>query len=196
MAKTNMLITIGREFGSGGHEIGKLVAQKLNINFYDRNLIELAAEHSGLDADVVKSSEEKAPSLLSSSYDLTLEDRLYTAQTTVMEQIAEKESCVIVGRCSNVILSRDHLTLDVFIYAPMQTRIKRIMERNSIDSPDAARKEIQRVDKIRRGYYQYYADSRWGDPRDYDLMINTHTIGIDASVDLIISAAKAIFPEE
>lgn len=189
----NMIITIGREFGSGGHEIGKRLAEKLGINFYDKNLIELAAEHSGLDLSVLNNSDEKAPGLFLSPYAPTVPDQLYLAQSEVIQKLAEKESFVIVGRCSNAVLSEDVDAFNIFIYAPMKERIKRIMDRYLIDSPEKARKEIIHMDKVRRSYYQYYSEYRWGDREGYDLLIDSSKLDFDIIVDLLADLAQKKF---
>lgn len=193
MSEKKMIITIGREFGSGGHEIGEKLAAKLGINFYDKNLIELAAEHSGLDLSVLGASDEKAPSPFVSPYAPTVSDRLYCAQTEVIQKLAKTESFVIVGRCSNAILKEACTPLNIFIYAPLEDRIKRIMDRYLIDTPDKARKEILRTDKIRRGYYQYYSEFKWGDREGYDFMIDSSLFGINGTVDILADLALRKF---
>lgn len=193
MSEKKMIITIGREFGSGGHEIGKKLAAKLGINFYDKNLIELAAEHSGLDLSILGSSDEKTPSPFVSPYAPTVSDQLYCAQTEVIQKLAQTESFVIVGRCSNAILDEVCTPLNIFIYAPLEDRIKRIMDRYLIDTPDKARKEILRTDKIRRGYYQYYSEFKWGDREGYDFMIDSSLFGIDGTVDILADLALRKF---
>ena len=193
MSKKNMIITIGREFGSGGHEIGEKLAARLGINFYDKNLIELAAQHSGLDPSVLNASDEKAPAFFASPYTPTVSDQLYRAQSEVIRKLSQEESFVIVGRCSNVVLEENLDLLNVFIYAPLEERIKRIMDRYLIDSTDKARREILRTDKIRRGYYQYYSEFRWGDREGYDLMIDSSVFGINGTVDLIANAVQRKF---
>ena len=180
MSDKKIIITLGRECGSGGHEIGEKLAKKLGIAFYDKNLIELAAKHSGLDLDVLGSTDEKAPSPFISPYAPTIADQLYRAQSDVIRELAEKESFVIVGRCSNSVLEDSN-------------RIKRVMDRHLIDSQDKAKKEILRTDKIRRTYYQYYSEYRWGERESYDLMVDSSVFGIDDTVDVIIDAIHRKF---
>lgn len=192
MSEKRMIITIGREYGSGGHEIGEKLAKRLGIGFYDKNLIELAAKHSGLDETVLHSNDEKAPSLFASPYMPTISDQLYLAQSEIIQKLAKEESFVIVGRCSNAILDRKD-TLNIFIYAPLKNRIDRIMDRYLIDSPDKARKEILRTDKIRRSYYQYYSDYQWGSREGFDLLIDSSMFGVDGTVDIIESIARKRF---
>lgn len=193
MSEKKMIITIGREFGSGGHEIGEKLAKALDINFYDKNLIELAAEHSGMDLSVLHSTDEKAPGLFISPYTLTISDQLYRAQSEVIRSLAQKESFVIVGRCSNSVLKDFAETLDVFIYAPLENRIKRIMDRYLIDSPEKARKEILHADKARRSYYQYYSEYKWGGYEGYDLLMDSSIFGIDPMVEILADIARKRF---
>jgi cytidylate kinase len=193
MSEKRIIITIGREYGSGGHEIGEKLAKKLGIKFYDKNIIELAAQQSGLDVDVLSDSDEKAPGLLNSPYTPSIADQLFNAQCEVIRNLAQKESFVIVGRLSNSVLEDYADSLNVFIYAPLENRIKRIMDRFLIAYPDKARKEILRVDKIRRGYYQYYSDYKWGATEGYDLMIDSNLLGIDATVDFLAEIAQKKF---
>lgn len=193
MSDKKIIITLGRECGSGGHEIGEKLAKKLGIAFYDKNLIELAAKHSGLNLDVLGSTDEKAPSPFISPYAPTIADQLYRAQSDVIRELAEKESFVIVGRCSNSVLEDKDNVLNVFVYAPLSNRIKRVMDRHLIDSQDKAKKEILRTDKIRRTYYQYYSEYRWGQRESYDLMVDSSVFGIDDTVDVIIDAIHRKF---
>ena len=191
----NMIITIGREFGSGGHEIGEKLAQKLGIEFYDKNLIELAANRSGLDSKVVSSSDEKAPGFFVSPYSPTISDKLFFAQSELIRHLADTQSFVIVGRCANALLRGYADTLDVFIFAPLEDRIKRVSERYILDTPEKARKEINRIDKIRRGYYQYYTEYHWGGRDGHDLIIDSTMLGIDGTVDLLEEIARKRFAE-
>ena len=157
MSDKKVIITLGRECGSGGHEIGEKLSKKLGIAFYDKNLIELAAKHSGLDLNVLGATDEKAPSPFISPYAPTIADQLYRAQSDV------------------------------------RNRVHRVMERHLIDSEDKARKEVLRTDKIRRTYYQYYSEYRWGEHESYDLMIDSSVFGIDGSVDVIVDAINRKF---
>ena len=193
MSDKKVIITLGRECGSGGHEIGEKLSKKLGIAFYDKNLIELAAKHSGLDLNVLGATDEKAPSPFISPYAPTIADQLYRAQSDVIRDLSEKESFVIVGRCSNSVLEDREDVLNVFVYAPLRNRVHRVMERHLIDSEDKARKEVLRTDKFRRTYYQYYSEFRWGEHESYDLMIDSSVFGIDGSVDVIVDAINRKF---
>lgn len=193
MSDKKIIITIGREFGSGGHEIGEKLASRLGIDFYDKNLIEIAADRSGLDASVVGSSDEKAPGIFVSPYAPTVSDKLFFAQSELIRHLADTQSFVIVGRCANALLRGYADTLDVFVFAPLETRIKRIMDRYYIETPEKARREINRVDKVRKGYYQYYTEYRWGGHDGHDMIIDSSLLGIDGTVDLLEQVAKKHF---
>ena len=188
-----MIITIGREYGSGGHAIGQKLAEKLGINFYDKNLIALTAQKSGLCEDVLKESDERAPGLIMTPYTGSVADQLYNAQISVIKSLADSEDCVIVGRCANYILAEYAKTLDVFIYAPSEDRVKRIAKDYLLVSEDAARKEMKKIDKARRSYYQFYSDYQWGQREGIDLMINSSLYGIDGTADVLADLAKKYF---
>ena len=188
-----VIITIGREYGSGGHEIGQKLADRLGINFYDRSLIELTAARSGLNPNVVSSSDEKAPSLFSSPYSPTISDQLFYAQCDLLQTLADNESFVVVGRCGNAVLRERAKTLDVFIFAPLDVRIKRVMDLYMVPTAEKAKKEIQKIDKARRTYYQYYTEYNWGQRDGHDLIINSSLCGIDGTVDVLERTAKAFF---
>lgn len=193
MSEKKIIITIGREFGSGGHEIGEKLADRLGIGFYDKNLIELAADRSGLDAATVSGSDEKAPGFFVSPYAPTVSDKLFFAQSELIRHLADTQSFVIVGRCGNALLRGYVDTFDVFVFAPLEARINRIMERYYIESSEKARREINRVDKVRRGYYQYYTEYKWGNHDAHDVIIDSSMFGIDGTVDVLEVMAKKRF---
>lgn len=202
MSERNIIITIGREYGSGGHEIGEKLAEKLGINFYDNKLVELAAARSGLDVNTIAHTDEKAPGLFVSGYTPTLSDQLFYAQSDfIRSRVNNNESFVIVGRCSNSVLYGYADSLDVFIYAPLQKRIQRVVDSaeyhvglgNKEMTLDMARKEIKKHDKDRLTYYQYYSEFRWGRKEGYDLLIDSSLLGIDGTVDIIAEIARKQF---
>ena len=178
----NYVITIGREYGSGGFEIGKKLAEKLGIGFYDKNLIDAAAEKSGIHVDMLHKADERPANPLTNpflhpGYEAgTLNDRLFWAQS---------ESCVIIGRCADFVL-RDHENiLRIFIQAPLADRVARISDKYLIEIPSEAKKEVLRTDKLRRSYYQFYTDDKWGSREHKDLVINSSVLGIDGTVEFI-----------
>lgn len=193
------VITIGRQFGSGGHIVGEKLAEKLGCAYYDRKLIELAAEKSGMSHSVLCEADEKAANpwlyaAMSQSgqanfgVNLCTNDALFNIQSEIIKNIADTENAVIVGRCSDYILrNRDVDLTNVFIYAPMEARIKRTMERDGLTEAEAAAK-IKRHDKQRRLYYDFYTDRKWSSHVNYDITVNSETFGIDGTVELIYGA--------
>ncbi|MBQ8135570.1 MAG: cytidylate kinase-like family protein [Clostridia bacterium] len=196
-----MVITIARQFGSGGRKIGKKLADKLGISFYDKKLITLAAKESGMDPEIIKTIDEKATNSLLYSLSigaaatldtvfriepqLPMNDKLFLTQHDIIKKISA-DPCVIVGRCSDYILRDRPDCIKLFIYADMEDRIRYATKVYNVPK-EKARSVINKTDKTRANYYNYYADSTWGDPNNYDLCINSGKLGTDGSVELIIS---------
>ena len=202
----NLVITIGRQFGSGGRAIGKLVAEKLGISFYDKELIDIAAKESGINQEILSSYDEKPTnsflyslSLGAYSFEnsvhgiphIPVVDRVFAIQSQIIKDLAEKESCVIVGRCADYILRDHERCLNVFVHAPLEMRIKRAKEVYNINESNM-KSYIQKKDKARAGYHGMYAETEWGDARSYDLSINS-AIGNESVQRIIIAAAKEKF---
>lgn len=203
------VITIGRQFGSGGHDIGKLVAEKLGYSFYDKELVEIAAKKSNISNETVNRIDEKATSsllysLVSGSYsirgmngplyyEMPLNDKLFIAQSDVIKDVASKDNCVIVGRCADYVLSEveDVRLLNVFIYAPQEERIKRISEIYNLSEKQAKEKTVK-SDKQRKTYYSYYSNRDWGKMTNYDLCINSQKAGIEKTADMIADFVRSI----
>ncbi len=196
---TNFVINIGRQLGSGGREIGTILAKSLDISFYDKELISLASKESGLSQEVFEAADEKTSfslrggllglraSVVSDGYidNYLCNETLFKIQSDVIRELAEKQSCVFVGRCADYIL-RDHpKTLNVFICANIEDRIKRVAENHDL-SDKKALELIERTDKKRASYYNYYSDKQWGAASSYHLCINSSVLGIDATVDFIL----------
>lgn len=190
------IITISREFGSGGRTIGKALADKLGIPCYDSEIIEKVADKSGFDTDYVAKKGESARNtplsgLFKSNYyyKSSDEDIIRDIQTKIITEIAEKESCVIVGRCSDYILRNRDDVLKVFICSDKKSRAERIVnvygERS--DSPE---KRLKDKDKRRALYYQLYTDLKWGDARNYDISLNSGLLGINGCVDILYDICK------
>ncbi|MBR1707561.1 MAG: cytidylate kinase-like family protein [Clostridia bacterium] len=197
-----LIITIGREFGSGGHEIGAKVAEKLGIAFYDKKIISLAAEKSGLSDEFIEKNEQRSKSsfiqnlaassvysggFFSSQY-MPLSESIFISQAQVIRDIAAKESAVIVGRCSDYILAGRQNTINVFIHAPVEVRVARIMRIQNMTEADAM-KLVATSDKERGNHYFRYTDRKWGKAQNYDLSINSSLLGIDRTVELLIKLA-------
>lgn len=193
-----MVVTIARQFGSGGREIGKALAKKLGIKFYDKQLISLAAKESGIDPDIAKKLDERASNSLLYSLSigaaatldgfviepqLPLNDRLFLVQHDIIKKLAA-EPCVIVGRCGDYVLKDRTDCVKLFIYAQMEKRIKYAVDVHKVPK-DKAPSIITRTDKTRANYYNYYSTKKWGDPENYNLCINSGELGITRSVELI-----------
>lgn len=195
----NKIITITRQFGSGGREIGKALAEALNISFYDKELISLAAKESGICPEVFEQVDEKATNSLlyslstgfynygnsfSSMIDLPVNDRLYILQHQIIKDLAEKENFVVVGRCADYILRENPNLVKVFIYADIDSRIKRAVDRHEID-PARAKQAVIKADKNRANYYSFYSGKKWGLADNYDLCINSTNITTEQAVKII-----------
>ena len=194
------IITISREFGSGGHTIGKLVAEKLGYHFYGRELVEKVSKLSGFSPEFIEESGEYASarsSLLFSlatagqyeSGGMSMHDQLYSIQAKVIEDIAAEGNCVIVGRCSDFILREYRDCLHVFVYADMESRAKRIVERYG-ETDKSPKKRLEEKDQKRKVYYKNYTGRSWGEPHNYDLCLDSSKLGIEACADLIVAACK------
>ncbi len=190
---SHRIITISREFGSGGRTIGKETAEKLGIPCYDQELIEKIAEDSGLNKDFIREKGEYAPrgSLFASSffYDrsytgFNVQDLLWQSQRKVILDLAEKGGCVIVGRCADYILQGKHDLLKVFVYASMEKREERILKVYG-ENEEAPRKRLEDKDKRRRAYYRLYTDMEWGQVQNYDIALNSGELGIEKCVDIL-----------
>jgi cytidylate kinase len=204
--ENHYVITISREYGSGGREIGKLLAAELQIPFYDLDIIRSVAQKSGYSEDYVTRNEQKIanPALRNLYYwytaaaseeDLPKIEQLYDAQKKVIREIAAKESCVIVGRLANFILKDCHYAFHVFISADMDAKIERVTIRDHIDK-DVAKKQITKVEKERANHCYYFTHHHWGSARYYDLMIKSNILGIPNAAKLIGDLAKTSLPKK
>ena len=206
------IITISREYGSGGSAIGKIVAEKLGWKYYDKQLIDLAADESGLSPKFIEKSEQSLSSgwlynmMLGSNYSsnyatattpntLPLVDQIYNAQRTIILKVAKESPCVIVGRCADYILHTseefsDSDILKLFVYANPEDRIKRAIEAYKIPEKDA-KKTITQVNKRRANHHNTFTEWTWGAYEHYDMLINSSYAGIEGTAGLIVDAAKA-----
>lgn len=192
-----MIITIGRQHGSSGREIARLLAEKLNYKCYDKEIVDEAANHSDFSRDLIDAFDEKRMSafiLHAGGYGLNENFRLnmqvVSAQFDAMRNIAEKGNCIFVGRCADYIL-RDHDDLvSVFILGDMDERLKCLERRQGLDETEA-RKKIKEVDKDRSSFYRYYSDQTWGDAQNYDMCINSSKLGVEGTVQVILDYIKA-----
>lgn len=197
-----LIVTIGREFGSGGRQIGEQLAEELGINYYDKVILALASEKSGLSQEYIDRMEEQASSsfLFNLSmnaintpdffyqYDIPASDRAFFAQTAAIKELASKESCVIVGRCADYILRENNNCLKVFIRASKEERLKRLVDEYGIVEKEA-KERLEKMDKGRANYYKHYTGERWGQADLYDLIINSDVSGIGGAVKIIKTMA-------
>ena len=190
----NLIIPISRQYGSGGRIIGKKLAEQLEIPFYDNELINLAAEKTGLSKECFKDAESVSTSnlLLSLStltptvdtYGLPLNEKIFLVQSQVIKEVADQGSCVIVGRSADYVLSENPNCINVFIYADLEDRVKRAVELYGLDAKNA-KNAVIKTDKKRAGYYNYFTGKKWGRLENYDLAINTSKITLDDVVEIL-----------
>ena len=197
---SNFVITIGREYGSGGREIGRELAHRLGVKCYDKELLSMAAEESGLSEEFLREQDEKTSNsfrytLVMESYsmgystssflDMPLNHKVFMAQYEAIKKIADNESCVIVGRCADYALQDMPNRCSVFIKASMDARVNRI--RRLYDYSESKAKDvIIKTDKKRANYYNFYSNKKWADSRSYDLCVDSSELGIDNTVELIL----------
>ncbi|MBQ8558910.1 MAG: cytidylate kinase-like family protein [Tyzzerella sp.] len=199
MSENNMIITIGRQYGSGGYEIGKKLAGDLGVEFYDKEMLKRAAKESGLCEELFETHDEKPTnsflySLVMDTYslgyssgtyvDMPINHKVFLAQFDTIKKIADEGPCVMVGRCADYALEDYSNVINVFIYADLDKRIRRIARK--LDVTDAKAKDIiTKTDKKRASYYNYYTNKEWGDAKGYDLCLNSAKLGIDGTVKAI-----------
>ena len=190
----HIVITIGREYGSGGRLIAKQLAEELGIHFYDKQLISDVAKKTGFSEQFIRNSEHQRPTnsfiydLYTSMKSPSVLDQVFIAQAKVIKEAAQRESCVIVGRCADYILRDMPNCLKVFINAPLDQRVRRAREEYGVQEANLE-SFVLRQDKARASYYNYCATGHWGQSREYDLCINSR-IGIDNAVAVIRAAAE------
>lgn len=192
------IITISRQFGSGGRDVGKKLADALGIKYYDRELIEMAAKESGFDKEMFEDTTANTSRLfrfintfgyslgapLSVMNDITMSDQIFLIQSRVVEQAADSGPCVIVGRCADYVLDNRDDVLKVFIAGDMNDRKKRAIQYYEVDERDVEA-SIRKIDRNRKGYYDYYTDKKWGAAESYDVCLNTSVFGIDGCVAIL-----------
>ncbi|MBQ8207380.1 MAG: cytidylate kinase-like family protein [Clostridia bacterium] len=201
----NFAITIARQYGSGGREIGEKVAELLGFKYVDRELITLAAQKSGFHADVINSIDEKATNSLlytlamgSNSFgaphatyniDVPINDKLFIIQSDLIKSLASEQPCVFVGRCADYVLADHEKRISIFLYGDMECRIKRVCETHDVNE-DEAKKLIAKTDKRRMNYYNFYTGKKWGKFDNYHLSINTSMLGIEGTAKVIAEFVK------
>ena len=200
MAKTNRIITIGRQFGSGGREIGYMVADKLGIKLYDKEMLQRAAQDSGICEELFESHDEKPSnsflySLVMDTYsmgysgstynDMPINHKIFLAQFDAIKKIANEGPCILVGRCADYALEGYTNLLSVFIHADLDARIKRIAKKYDLTNAKA-KDLIIKTNKKRASYYNYYTDKRWGDADSYDVCLDSSVLGLEGTAEAII----------
>lgn len=204
MMDNKMIITIGRQYGSAGLEIGKKLAEELGVNLYDKEMLKRAAKESGLCEELFETHDEKPTNSFlyslvmdtyslgysSSSYaDMPINHKVFLAQFDAIKKIADEGPCVMVGRCADYALEDRKNVINVFIYADMDQRIRRIAQK--YDLTDAKAKDIiVKTDKKRASYYNYYTNKEWGDAKGYDLCLNSGKLGVYGTVKVILEYLK------
>lgn len=195
----HLVFAISREYGSGGREIGERLASELGIAYYDKLLLQRIAEESGLSSDVVGDFDEKplrpllfSPNSFFCGTDLEhpVASRVYRAEVDILKAIADEGPCVIVGRCADYVLNGHPGLVSLFVSAPMEARVARVMRRNNL-TEDEARSRIARVDKSRASYYRYFTDENWGQARNYDLCLNSDGLDAAGAAQVIRSFVEA-----
>lgn len=207
MEDKKILITIGRQFGSNGRIIGNAIGEKLGIKCYDKDLIKRTAKETGLWENLLDEMDEKhtnsflysvvmdpyafAYSFDNQGYGMSLNQKAFMATYNTIEKIAKEGSAVFIGRCADYVLRNVEDVLSVFLYAPMDMRVRTVMQRYDI-SEKRARDQIQKEDKARASYYNYYTSAKWGKMESYDLCIDTSILGPDKTAEQIIDFAKSM----
>ena len=197
------VITISRGFGSGGRTIGKLLAKRLDIDWFDNDLLKLASEESGINIALFGKADEKVKANLFKKYnrsygekiispdstDFISTDNLFNYQAKIIRDLAEKQNCIIIGRCGDYVLRDNPKAIRIFVCADEQACIDKVVELYGIDADDA-KKKIEKIDKSRAAYCKYYTGNEWNDPANYELCINTTKVGFEGAVDIIIDYMK------
>lgn len=200
-----IIITIARQYGSGGREIGEKVAKILGIPLYDRELIADAAAKGNLNEEIIKKADESAANSLLYTlamgsnvlgttmhfgYKMPLNDKLFILQSEVIKEYADAGSCVVIGRCADYVLRDEPNILRLFIYGDIEHRQARVLERHSELKSSQVIEVINKTDKRRSSYYNFYTGNKWGKYDNYDMAINSSTLGIDGTAELIAEFAK------
>ena len=197
----NTVITIGRQFGSAGREIGEQVAKEFGIKYYDKELLSRAAKESGFCEEILENHDERPTSsflynLVMDTYsfgynashyvDMPISHKVFLAQFDAIKKVASEGPCVIVGRCADYALAENPNLVSVFVHAPLESRIRRIAAKYDL-TDSKAKDSILKTDKKRASYYNYYSNKKWGDAASYQLCIDSSVCGIDGSVEAILN---------
>ncbi|HRU63691.1 MAG TPA: cytidylate kinase-like family protein [Paludibacteraceae bacterium] len=201
----NFVITIGRQIGSGGHQIGNEIAKYFNIDFYDKELIQAVSKETGLAKEIFDEMDEKKTHSIFSNFlglqnsvmmdqfylcdNYLSNETLFKIQSEVIRKLADQKSCVFVGRCADYVLKDHPRIVTIFITADFEDRIKRIMERENL-STEKAKEYLKKMEKKRADYYNYFSNKQWGAAASYQLCINSSALGVEKTVDYLIEFIK------
>lgn len=208
-APGNVVITIGRQFGSGGRELGKRLAEAFGFKYYDKELLSEAARRAGISTEFFEKNDERFPSFLNGLFSFAFgmsptnyyagstsisDDSLYRAQSDFIHSLATEGPCVIVGRSADYVL-RDHpYAVNLFVHASMDDRVARIRRREPELTPEKARSKAEKINRLRANYYNFYTDKTWGAAESYDLTFNTSLMAMDDIVELVRCYLSLRFP--
>lgn len=206
----HVTITVGRQFGSGGREIGRRIAEAFGFRYYDKELLHEAARRAGVSTEFFEKNDERFPSFLNGIFSFAFgmsptniyagstsisDDSLYRAQSDFIRSLADTDSCVIVGRSSDYVL-RDHpRTVNLFVHAPMERCVDRIVARDPSLTREKARARAEKINRLRANYYNFYTDKTWGAASSYDLTLDTSLLTVDQIVDLVRRYVVMRFPD-
>lgn len=205
------VITIGRQMGSGGRLLGRMIAERLGIDFYDRELLMQAARAAGLSPEFFERNDERRPHFISGLFSFNMglspitwfdgasvigDDALYKAQCNFMHSIARKGPCVIVGRSADYVLRDMPNIVNVFVHANLDDCIKRVMERDPEKKEEDARSFVERTNKLRANFYNFYTDKRWGDAASYDITFSSSVLSLERIADLVVDYLNARFSQQ
>ncbi|MCM1348534.1 MAG: cytidylate kinase-like family protein [Firmicutes bacterium] len=209
--KQPIVITIGRQFGSGGRELGKKLAERLGFKYYDKELLREAARHAGVSEEFFKRNDERFPSFLNGIFSFAFglntvncytgstsisDDSLYRAQSDFIHSLADKENCIIVGRTADYVLRDHERIVNLFVHAPADTCVRRIMQRDEENlTADKARQKAQKINKLRANYYNFYTDKTWGAAESYDLALDTSLMPMADIVEVVVEYLRRRFPD-
>lgn len=204
MLPEKYVITIGRTFGSGGRVLGKLIADRLGIGFYDKQLLVKAAQKAGYNLEYFEKNDEHAPRIMGGIIPFSMgfypmswigdsvnsSDGIYKAQSDFMHELADTEPCVIVGRSADYILRDRPNVVNIFVHAPAADCARRIVERSDCASEQEALALAEKTNKLRANFYNFYTDKRWGDARSYDLCLDSSLLSLDDTADFVIEYVR------
>lgn len=199
----NFVVTIGRQMGSGGRELGRLLAERLGVEFFDKKLLLEAAAESGLIPELMERDDERGPGFLSGpmsglslgmSHALgvpTVNDSVYRAQSEVIQRLGREKSCVIVGRTADYVLRNHPRCINIFVSAPEDECVRRLLARGDRGTEAEARSMVRKINKLRASYYNFYTDRQWGHASTYDLTVNSSLLPMEDLAELVAAYVKA-----